>query len=69
MYILFHFYLIIFPHSSLHFQIADIQIKFNSCFKFKISQKSQLKSNCEYQPYYFKYYHFILFLIFDSNDG
>lgn len=30
---------------------------------------SQLKSKCEYTPYYFKYYYFILLLIFDSNNN
>jgi hypothetical protein len=29
---------------------------------------SHLKSKCEYQPYYFKDYYFILLLIFDSNN-
>jgi hypothetical protein len=30
---------------------------------------SQLKTKCEYTPYYFKYYYFILLLIFDSNNN
>jgi hypothetical protein len=36
---------------------------------FSYFQMYQLKSKCEYQPYYFKHYYFILLLIFISNNS